>query len=136
MILPSLLKTFIRPMDLCCTGLRFREAVKVSSPSMTCGDYAIVLVNGKKAGVLDRRLKQNSLKVELPAGQATIDILVENLGRINFGPYLLKNKKGITDSVTLNAKKLTGWMMFSLPFDDPAKISFSGNLYQVMNGRL
>lgn len=84
-------------------------------------DYAIVLINGKRAGVLDRRLKQESLLITIPAGKVRLDILVENLGRINFGPYLLKNKKGITASVLLDGRKLTNWKMFKLPFDQPAK---------------
>jgi len=79
-------------------------------------DYAVVLVNGRPAGVLDRRLDQDSLSLQLPAGKVRLDILVENLGRINFGPYLLKNKKGITDKVELGGEELKGWEMYSLPF--------------------
>ena len=79
-------------------------------------DYAIVMVNGRPAGVLDRRLRQDSLLLQLPAGKVRLDILVENLGRINFGPYLLKNKKGITDKVELGGEELKGWEMYSLPF--------------------
>jgi beta-galactosidase len=88
-------------------------------------DYGIVLVNGKRAGVLDRRLRQDSLFVNLPKGKVVIDILVENLGRINFGPYLLKNLKGITESVLLNGRELKGWQMYPLPFDQVNNISFS-----------
>ncbi|HEU4552079.1 MAG TPA: beta-galactosidase family protein [Chitinophaga sp.] len=80
-------------------------------------DYALVFINGKRAGVLDRRLNQDSLQVRLPAGKVTLDVLVENLGRINFGPYLLHNKKGITEKVLLNNKELLNWQMFRLPFD-------------------
>src|SRR5579871_2482489 len=46
-------------------------------------DFGIVFVNGKKVGVLDRRLRQDSLSIELPPGKVVLDILVENLGRIN-----------------------------------------------------
>ncbi len=81
-------------------------------------DYGIVFINGKKAGVLDRRFNQDSLPIDLPTGKVTIDILVENLGRINYGPSLLKNEKGITRSVTLDQKELKGWEMYSLPFDN------------------
>ena len=80
-------------------------------------DYGIVFINGKRVGILDRRLKQDSLLLDLPKGELTLDILVENLGRINYGPYLLKNKKGITDKVEFNRKELKGWQMFSMPFD-------------------
>jgi beta-galactosidase len=81
-------------------------------------DYALVLINGKRACILDRRHGDSSLAMELPRGKVTLDILVENLGRINFGPYLLKNKKGITRGVLFNDQELANWQMFSLPFDD------------------
>jgi beta-galactosidase len=87
-------------------------------------DYGIVFINGKRAGILDRRLKQDSLWLDLPKGKITLDILIENLGRINFGPYLLKNKKGITDKVLLADKELLNWQMFALPFSSVNNINF------------
>jgi beta-galactosidase len=80
-------------------------------------DYAVVLVNGQRVGTLDRRLDQDSLRVTLPAGKVQLDLLVENMGRINFGKYLLENTKGITKSVTLGGKEVAGWQQFGLPFD-------------------
>jgi len=47
-----------------------------------------------------------------------LDIFVENLGRVNYGPYLLKNKKGITEKVLFAGKEVNGWQMFSLPFEN------------------
>ncbi len=85
-------------------------------------DYGIVYVNGKRAGILDRRKYQDSLMITLPKGKVTLDILVENLGRINFGPYLLKNKKGITEKVLFAGTELKNWKMYSLPFDDINKV--------------
>lgn len=85
-------------------------------------DYGIVYVNGKRAGILDRRKYQDSLMISLPKGKVTLDILVENLGRINFGPYLLKNKKGITEKVLFAGTELKNWKMYSLPFDDINKV--------------
>jgi beta-galactosidase len=81
-------------------------------------DYALVFINGKRASILDRRHGDSSIDVEMPDGKVTLDILVENLGRINFGPYLLKNKKGITQEVVFNNQELKNWKMFSLPFND------------------
>ncbi len=90
-------------------------------------DYAIIMVNGQKAGVLDRRFRQDSMELALPKGKDTLDILVENLGRINFGPKLLQNRKGITRSVWFNGKKLKNWEMYDFPFDDISAIHFEGN---------
>lgn len=91
-------------------------------------DYGIVFVNGKRAGITNRMIKKDSLFVELPAGKVTIDILVENLGRINFGPNLLKNKKGITEKVTFNGQELKGWQQYSLPFDNMEAVKFTTSI--------
>lgn len=87
-------------------------------------DYGIVFINGKRVGVLDRRLKQDSLNIAIPTGKFVLEILVENLGRINYGPYLLKNTKGITDKVVLAGKEIKNWQMFSLPFNNITTIAF------------
>jgi beta-galactosidase len=90
-------------------------------------DYGIIFIDGKRVGILDRSLKQDSLMLDLPAGKLRLDILVENLGRINFGPYLLKNTKGITEKVTLGADELKNWQMFSLPFNDISKVDLKNS---------
>lgn len=87
-------------------------------------DYAIIMVNGKRVGILDRRNAQDSLSVTLPKGKVTLDILVENLGRVNFGPNLLKNKKGITESVSFAGKEVKNWEMFKLPFNAVNQLKF------------
>ena len=88
-------------------------------------DWGLVFVNGKRVGVLDRRSKQDTLALALPQGKVVLDILVENLGRINYGPYLLKNNKGITESVRFAGNELKGWQMFSLPFGDISSLSLT-----------
>jgi beta-galactosidase len=81
-------------------------------------DYAVVMLNKKTIGTLDRRLKQDSLEIPASEKAEELDILVENLGRINYGKYLLQNKKGITENVQLNGKEIFNWKMFQLPFND------------------
>ncbi len=82
-------------------------------------DYANVYVDGLYLGTLDRRRKEDG--IEIPASEpphARLDILVEAMGRINFGPLLI-DRKGITERVTLNAMTLMGWEIFRLPLDGP-----------------
>ncbi len=78
-------------------------------------DYAIVFIDGRQVGVLDRRKKQDSLLLDLGGKTARLDILVENLGRVNFGPNLLKNFKGITGKVEWSDKEVLNWQMYTLP---------------------
>ncbi|KQM71430.1 beta-galactosidase [Pedobacter sp. Leaf216] len=81
-------------------------------------DYALVFINQKRAGILDRRLNQNTLTLTLPAGDVQLDIFVENMGRVNFGKYLLENKKGITEQVTFAGAEVKNWLMYGFPFSN------------------
>jgi beta-galactosidase len=80
-------------------------------------DYATVFLDGEYLGRLDRREGINS--IDLPAGKTpnpVLEILVEGMGRINFGQNLI-DRKGITDRVTLNGMTLMNWKVYKLPMD-------------------
>jgi beta-galactosidase len=81
-------------------------------------DYALIFINQKRVGILDRRLNQNTLTLDLPAGDVQLDIFVENMGRVNFGKYLLENKKGITEEVTFAGAEVKNWLMYGFPFSN------------------
>jgi beta-galactosidase len=87
-------------------------------------DYATVYLNGKRIAVLDRRLRQDSLMFDSVSPNATLDILVENNGRINYGRYLTDNRQGITEKVTLNGVELTDWKMYKFPFQTIAGLKY------------
>ena len=54
--------------------------------------------------------------IEVKEG-ATLDILVENMGRVNYGPHL-QDPKGILGNVTLNGAVLRNWTIYPLHLDD------------------
>lgn len=87
-------------------------------------DYAVVFVNGKRVAVLDRRYKQDSTPLSITTPSASLDILVENGGRINYGGQLADNRQGITESVTIGGREITGWEMCPLPFEDVSSLKF------------
>jgi len=87
-------------------------------------DYALVYINGKRVGVLDRRLKQKSLPVKLAKGD-TLDLLVQNDGRINFGKKLLAERKGILGSVSLQGRAVQDWQIYSLPFSNSDTLNYA-----------
>jgi beta-galactosidase len=80
-------------------------------------DRALVYVDEQFVGSIERRLKQTSLPVSIPAGGELL-ILVENLGRINFGGQLVTEKKGM-DGAKLAGTPIFGWENFALPLDKP-----------------
>lgn len=90
-------------------------------------DRAIVYVDGKRIGTADRRHGQDTVRIDVPEGEHTLDILVENQGRVNYGGAITTEYKGITDGVTLAGKPLTGFSNYSLPCQDKhvASLSYS-----------
>ena len=78
-------------------------------------DYAMVFLNGRFVGKMDRREGENSVTLP-PSGEKepVLEILVEAMGRINFGPSII-DRKGITDRVTLDGMTLMNWEVFNLP---------------------
>ncbi len=90
-------------------------------------DYAVVFVDGKYIGKLDRSLNENTIDLPQVSGKdPQLDILVEGMGRINFAEYII-DRKGITDRVSLNGMTLMNWQVFNLPLEDDYldKLQFS-----------
>ncbi|MGO4185418.1 beta-galactosidase, partial [Paenibacillus sp. TAF43_2] len=76
-------------------------------------DRAQVFLDGKLLGVVER-WDPKSLDISIPKNGARLDILVENMGRINYGPRL-RDPKGITEGVLLDNQFLYNWTIRTLP---------------------
>ncbi len=88
-------------------------------------DRAQVFLDGKPLGVLRRNRPNQSLKVTVPASGAQLDILVENMGRVNFGPELV-DRKGILDGVILNGHYVFDWETYCLSLQDVSGLEYAG----------
>lgn len=58
------------------------------------------------------------------APDAPIDILMENMGRVNFGPLMERQRKGIQDCVQINGHMHYNWTMYPLPLDNIDRLDF------------
>ena len=67
-------------------------------------DYAIIYLDGKGIGKLDRRLGETQITIPPQPNGGVLDIFVEATGRINFG-RAIKDFKGIVRNVYLNYQK-------------------------------
>ncbi len=79
-------------------------------------DLALVFFNGVFIDTVFRhgaRWTVNLPKTDV--ANPVLDILVEGMGHINYGPYIV-DRKGITDMVRLNGMTLMEWDMYKLPF--------------------
>ncbi|XP_074486022.1 beta-galactosidase [Sebastes fasciatus] len=87
----------------------------LSSPLNGVHDRAYVSVDGVAVGILERN-KALTVNVTGKAG-SQVDLLVENMGRINYGKHI-NDLKGLVSNLTLGKDTLSGWTMFSLSIDE------------------
>lgn len=92
-------------------------------------DFATVYVNGEKVGELNRYFKKYSQDIEIPAN-GTLEIFVENMGRINYGSEIINNLKGIISPILINRAEITGnWQMYKFPLSKKPDLSAFENKY-------
>jgi beta-galactosidase len=88
------------------------------------GDRAQVFVDGAPVGVLERERHDETLPVRVPRPGARLDVLVENMGGVNYGPRI-GAPKGLLGPVTFNGVKVTGWDCHPLPPADLSAVPFA-----------
>lgn len=90
-------------------------------------DRANILVDDKPVLTLyDRELlEEHEPKLPIKKG-ARLDILMENMGRVNFGPRMEQQRKGIDQCVQINGHMHNHWQQYPLPLDHIEKVDFGG----------
>lgn len=90
------------------------EPTPLISPLNGVHDRAYVSVNGVYQGLLERDI---ALVTNVTGKQGdTMDILVENMGRVNFGSKI-NDYKGILSNLILGKDVLTNWSIYPLDID-------------------
>ena len=87
-------------------------------------DYAQVYLDRTLIGTLDRRLGTKSLTVPTLKAAGTMDILVENSGRVNYSHVILTERKGLTGKVLLGGRAPKHWSIYSLAMNDLDALHF------------
>jgi beta-galactosidase len=106
-------------------------STKVKGPRKNCTmklmnmhDRAQIFVNGQYKGTIYRNDIEKQMTLEFMKDSNRLDILVENMGRINYGPFL-KDFKGISENVQLDYQFHYGWTIYPIPLNNIENISFS-----------
>ncbi|MFH8370924.1 beta-galactosidase family protein [Streptomyces sp. NPDC018031] len=87
-------------------------------------DRAQVFVDGQPVGVLERERHEHTVAFTVPRAGAVLRILVENQGRVNYGPAL-HDRKGLVGPVALDGAPLTGWASRALPLTSLDSLGFA-----------
>ncbi|XP_014459984.2 beta-galactosidase-1-like protein [Alligator mississippiensis] len=90
------------------------DPVPLSAPPHSVCDLAYVLLDGQYQGRLERD-RPGQLYVTGQAG-AVLDVLVENMGRINFGTNI-SDFKGLLGNLSLASVPLSNWLIYPLDVD-------------------
>ena len=93
---------------------------------MDANDRAKVYVDHKNIATMYDRELLEAKKIEpyVETLDKDLDILVENMGRVNFGPYMQKQRKGIDGPVLINTRQHYGYDIYTLPLDNIDKLIF------------
>ena len=87
-------------------------------------DRAIVYINGEKKGWYERSRHKDEIKLPLGVGEKVkLDILVENMGRINYGPEM-RDRKGMT-GIRFGQQNHYGWDMYPLEMKDLSGVKYT-----------
>jgi beta-galactosidase len=97
----------------------FPNGIKGTLELRQARDYAVTMINGKTVGKSFIGLGPDSNRITLDeSGPATLDILIENLGRISVitsANSQERARKGLIDGAYLDGTALSGWEIVPLP---------------------
>lgn len=87
-------------------------------------DRATIYVNQQYRGCIERDQPNDEIYIEVNKDETVcLDILVENMGRINYGPELY-DFKGITKAVCLGLQEIHNFEIYCLPLKDLNSINY------------
>jgi beta-galactosidase len=89
-------------------------------------DRAYIYTDGKYAGMkyINDAPGENEIELAVPEEGMRLDILVENMGRTNYG-RLLADRKGITHGAGFGNNYIYHWQAYCLPLDNTEKIEWN-----------
>lgn len=87
------------------------------------GDRAQVYVNSSLQGIVYINDDIQGVNINANEGD-TLTVLVENMGRANFGPKMMR-KKGLAGRVLLGRRIHFNWDVYTLPMDNLEALDFS-----------
>lgn len=87
-------------------------------------DRAHIYLDGRLVGMVERDRRADEIRIGLAKGEEVqLDILVENMGRINYGPVMF-DEKGILGGVRLGQQYHFGWQMYRLFMENLSDLPF------------
>lgn len=90
-------------------------------------DRGYIYKDRKLLGIQYRNDKENKVRTSFDANGNELAVIVENMGRVNYGAHL-KDSKGITYGIGLGNNFIFHWQAYTLPFDNIDRAKFKGQV--------
>lgn len=88
-------------------------------------DRAIIYIDGKFAGIKERDRRNDEITIDVGDNERVrIDILVENMGRINYGENMPDGRRGLVKPARIGQQFIFGYEMWPLKMDDLSALRF------------
>lgn len=96
--------------------------------ALQTSDRAQFYLNGVHQGTQYQEQLGEEIMMEIPEGKQELSVLVENMGRVNYGYKLFSpsQKKGIRSGVMVDIHFESGWKQYALDLADISRVSFDG----------
>lgn len=97
-------------------------------------DFAMIYIDGKPIG--DMTGENNSISFQVDSGNHRLQIYVENIGRITYGPEIMDNSRGLFGEAFLNETPIKNWEMTILKVKDSdiSNLQYSNCIENLMPG--
>ncbi|NMA96423.1 MAG: beta-galactosidase [Clostridiales bacterium] len=90
-------------------------------------DRALVFKDKENIGTIYRNDKESNVTMDVPKEGAQLDVLVENMGRVNYGPEM-PDRKGVTKGIRFGYQYLYNWDIYTLELDNIDEIPFKDEM--------
>ncbi|MCG3418120.1 glycoside hydrolase family 35 protein [Oceanobacillus jordanicus] len=80
-------------------------------------DRAFLYINGEYVQTVYRNDEKKEITLSFPEEINTLEIFVENMGRVNYGKHL-RDRKGIIENLWIDNQYMFHWEMFSIELEE------------------
>ena len=123
--LPETMEFFNQPFGFIYYKTRLHGPVTGTLNIYGLHDRAHIFRDGECIAVMDRNDEFNRIEnFEIPSGGCDLEVLVENMGRINYGPLAGTDRKGIDGNICIDRQIQNEFIIRPLPLDDLSRLQF------------
>lgn len=121
--LPETMETFGQTFGFILYTTTLKTYLSGTWEMQNMRDRAIVMIDGNPVATIYRNDPDKNVSLLVRKDGEKLNVLIENMGRINFGPEMEAERKGMTGFIR-GCRHLSDWTIRPLPMDDISGLAF------------